>query len=100
MLENIFGLEPSTITIKAYVDNKSAIDAILYTRLLEDKRLRVDIAAIKESLQIHDVNRIQWVPGQLQLANPMTKQGAPGFNLLKVLELGKMLNELNEHSFA
>ena len=90
MLENILGLEPRTITIEANVDNKSAIEAILSTRLVEDKRLRVEIAAIKESLQFHDVNRIQWVPGHLQWANPMTKQGASGFNLLKVLQSGKM----------
>ena len=94
MLENIFGLDPRTIKIEAYVDNKSVIEAILSTRLVDDKRLRVDIAAIKELIQLHDVNRIQWVPGHLQLANPMTKQGASGFNLLKVLQSGRMLNEL------
>ena len=54
----------------------------------------MDVAAIKESLQLHDVNKIQWIPGHLQLANPMTKQGASGFNLLKVLQSGQMLNEL------
>ena len=98
MLENIFGLEPRTIKIEAYVDNKSVIEAILSTRLVDDKRLRVDIAAIKELIQLHDVNRIQWVPGHLQLANPMTKQGASGFNLLKVLQSGRMFNELLEPS--
>ena len=97
-MENILGLEHRTITTEAYVDNKSVIEVILSTRLV--KRLRVDIAAIKESLQIHDVNRIQWVPGQLQFANTLTKQGASRVNLLKVIQSGKMLNELNEHSFA
>ena len=96
MLENIFGLEPRAIKIEAYVDNKSVIEAILSTRLVDDKRLRVDIAAIKELIQLHDVNRIQWVPGHLQLANP--KQGASGFNLLKVLQSGRMLNDLFEPS--
>ena len=98
MLENILGLEPRTIKIEAYVDNKSVIEAILSTRLVDDKRLRVDIAAVKELIQLHDVNRIQWVPGHLQLANPMTKQGASGFNLLKVLQSGRMLHELFEPS--
>ena len=98
MLENILGLEPRTIKIEAYMDNKSVIEAILSTRLVDDKRLRVDIAAIKELIQLHDDNRIQWVPGHLQLANRMTKQGASGFNLLKVLQSGRMLNELFEPS--
>ena len=94
MLASILGVKPRTVMIEAYVDNKSIIEAILSTRLVEDKRLRVDVAAIKESLQLHDVKKIQWVPGHLQLANPMTKQGASGFNLLKVLQSGKMLDEL------
>ena len=94
MLESILEVKPRTIMIEAYVDNKSIIEAILSTRLVDDKRLRVDVAAIKESLQLHDVNKIQWIPGHLQLANPMTKQGASGFNLLKVLQSGQMLNEL------
>ena len=94
MLASILGVKPRTVMIEAYVDNKSIIEAILSTRLVEDKRLRVYVAAIKESLQLHDVKKIQWVPGHLQLANPMTKQGASGFNLLKVLQSGKMLDEL------
>ena len=94
MLASILGVKTRTVMIEAYVDNKSIIEAILSTRLVEDKRLRVDVAAIKESLQLHDVKKIQWVPGHLQLANPMTKQGASGFNLLKVLQSGKMLDEL------
>ena len=102
MLENILGLKPRSIIIEAYVDNKSVIEAILSTRMVEDNRLQVDIAAIQESLKIQDVNRIQWVPGHLQLANAMTKQGASasGFNLLRVLQSGKMLNEITDLSFA
>ena len=68
--------------------------------MVEDKRLRVDSAAIKESLKIQDVNRIQFVPRHLQLANALTKQGTSGFNLLGVLQSGKMLNEITELSFA
>ena len=59
--------------------------------MVEDKRLRVDVAAIQELLTLHDINRIQWIPGHLQLANVMTKQGASGFHLLSVLQSGKML---------
>ena len=77
-----------------YVDNKSVIEAILSTRMVADKCLRVDVAAIQELLKLHDINRIQWVPGHLQLANLMTKQDASGFHLLSVLQSGKMLDEI------
>ena len=75
------------------MDNKSVIEVIFSTRLVGDKRLRVDIAAIKELIQLHDVNRIQWVLGHLQLANPVTKQGVSGINIFKGLQSGRMLNE-------
>ena len=95
MVEEIMGLESKTIPIQAYIDNKSVIEAILSTRMVDDKRLRVDVAAIQELLKFHDINRIQWVPGHLQLANPMTKQGASGFSLLKVLQSGQMISEIS-----
>ena len=95
MVEEILGLESKTIPIEAYIDNKSVIEAILSTRMVDDKRLRVDVAAIQELLKLHDINRIQWVPGHLQLADPMTKQGASGFSLLKVLQSGQMISEIS-----
>ena len=74
MLEDILGLEQN-VKSEAFVDNRSVIEAILFTRLVENKRLRIDIAAIKESVQLLEVNRIKGVPGHLQLASSMTKQG-------------------------
>ena len=75
MLEDILGIKSKPIQIEAYVDIKSVIEAILSTRMVEDKRLRMGVAAIQELLELHDINRIQWAPGHLQLANVMTKQG-------------------------
>ena len=97
ILEDMLGLESTTITIEAYVDNKSVIEALLSTRMVDDKRLRVDVAAIQELLKFQDINQIQWVPGHLQLANVMTKQGASGFHLLKVLQSGNMMSEIINH---
>ena len=47
MLENILGLPHKTITTIAYVDNKSVIEAVGSTKLVDDTHLRVDIAAIQ-----------------------------------------------------
>ena len=93
MLEDILGIKSKSIQIEAYVDNKSVIEAILSTRMVEDKRLWVNVAAIQELLKLHDINQIQWIPGHLQLANMTTNQGASGFHLLSILQSGKMLNE-------
>ena len=46
MLEETLELDFKTINIEAYVDNKSVTEAVSSTRMVEDKRLRVDIATI------------------------------------------------------
>ena len=79
-----------TIPIEAYVDNKSVTEAVHSTRMVDDRRLRLDIAAIKESLHRKDVAAIRWCPGQDQLANCMTKKGASGYHLMTVIQNGRI----------
>lgn len=56
MLEDILGIKSKSVHTEAYVENKSVIEAILSTRLVEDKRLRVDVAEIQELLKFYDIN--------------------------------------------
>ena len=91
--EDITGVPPRTIPIVAYIDNKSVIEALHSTKLVDDKRLRVDIAAIQESLEKNDIKEINWCPGNKQLANCMTKLGASRYELLNVLQCGKMIKD-------
>ena len=86
MLENIIGIPHKTIPIIAYVDNKSMIEAVHSTKLVDDKRLRVDIAAISESLTRIEISEIKRCPGNIHLADCMTKRGAVGYNLLNLLK--------------
>ena len=58
MLENILGIPHKTAPIIAYDDNKSVIEAVSSTKLVDDKRLREDIAAISESLARSEVSEI------------------------------------------
>lgn len=78
MIEEILGITHKSLPIIAYTDNKSVIEAVFSTKLVDDKRLRVDIAAIREFLETNDINQIKWCSGDIQLANCMTKQGASG----------------------
>ena len=93
MLDDIMKLEENTIPIIAYVDNKSVIEAVHSTKLVDDKRLRVDIAAISESLSRNEVKEIRWCSGKYHLADCMTKRGASGYNLLEVLHGGRFSRE-------
>ena len=95
MVEEILGIPNKTIPIKAYTDNKSVIDAVFSTKFVYDKRLRADIAAFREFLKTYDIRQIKWCAGDSQLANCMTKQGSSGYELLKILQCGKMPDELS-----
>ena len=76
-----------------HVDNKSVIEAVYSTKIVDDKHLRIDIAAISESLTTNDVNDIRWCTGKDQLANCMTRHGASGYEFLIVLNSGKMVRD-------
>jgi len=93
MLAEVVGISPIEIPIIAYVDNKSVIEAVNSTKLVDDKRLRVDIAAISESLVRGEINEIKWCPGKIHLADCLTKRGSAGFELLEVLAGGRMPEE-------
>ena len=61
------------------------------TKLVDDRRLGVDIAAISESLARNEVNDIKWLSGgKIHPVYCMTKRGATGYNLMNVLKEGRM----------
>lgn len=59
MLGDIFGVSDKTIQIVAYEDNKSVIEAVFSPRLVDDKCLQIDIAAIQESVKNSDIKCIK-----------------------------------------
>ena len=76
--------------IDVYIDNKSAIEAVQSTKLVGDRRLRLDVGSLKQTLE-RDVRRIVWVPGDQQLANCLTKRGACSDSLLQVFQEGRFM---------
>ena len=90
MLESIIGIPHKTIPIIAYVENKSVNAALHSTKLVDDKRLRVDIAAISESLTRTEVSDIKRCPSKIHLADCMKKHRAARYNLLNVLKDGRL----------
>jgi hypothetical protein len=75
------------IPIDVYVDNRSLVDALQSTKLVCDRRLRIDIGALKQALE-QDVRSVNWITGEQQLANCMTKRGASGAQLMAVFQTG------------
>ena len=89
MLEETLGLCKFSIPIEAYFDNKSVTEAIQSTKMVDDKRLRLDLAAIKELISDQQVQSVKWCPGHLQLADCMTKRGACTYRLLSIIQSGQ-----------
>jgi hypothetical protein len=85
ILREMLGVD---VPIQAVVDNKSVVESVYSTRMVNDKRLRIDIAALKENLG-KDFD-VKWCPGHEQLANVMTKHGTSGYQLLDILQSGKI----------
>ena len=76
--------------IKAYVDNQSVVDTLYSTKVIDNKRLHIDIGAIKQLMQRNEVASVKLIPGKKMLADLLTKRGAASFHLLERLQSGNL----------
>lgn len=90
IIEEVHGLEAGTIKVDALVDNKSTVDAVRSTTVVDDRRLRREIGAIKQMLERKIVRSIKWIPGSDQLADVLTKRGVNGNKILQVVQKGQL----------
>ena len=65
------------------------------TKLVEDKKLRCDIAQIPENIQVENVDLI-WVKAEMMLADCLTKQGVNSDKLERTITTGKIMNKMKE----
>ena len=91
MIREMIGLDEKSLPIVAYVDNKSVIQALNSTKMVDDRRLRIDVASIKESMENNEISDIRWIRGENQIANCMTKRGASPYSLLNIVVNGKIV---------
>ena len=76
------------IRIIAYIDNRSVIEALESTKQADDKRLRIDISAIKESILKNEIKSVKWYPRMSKLAKTLTKKGDQSNLLLHTTQKG------------
>lgn len=57
------------IPIKCFVDNSDLVKAIKSSELVREKRLRIEIASIKEMSDKGEICSITWVKSNDQIAN-------------------------------
>ena len=73
--------------ILTYTDNKSLHDSVNTIAQVTDRRLRVEISAIREMQEKEEIT-IKWISKEKQLADCLTKRGAPCSSLVSVLQTG------------
>ena len=78
-------LKESNIKIRLITDNKSLMENASSITLLEDKRLRIEMAILCESLEKGVLERIVWISSKDNLANSLTKAGASTRFLIDVI---------------
>ncbi|CAC5404048.1 unnamed protein product [Mytilus coruscus] len=86
LMHNEHELKHTPVT--CFVDNKDLYHAIYSDKPVGEKRLRVEINAIKQLLQGGELKEIKWIQTYEQIANVLTKHGASGQDILCCFEKG------------
>ena len=62
------------IPVIVYTDNQSLHDNLHSTKQVKEKRLRITLAGIQESLETGNIVKIMWISSKCQLADCLTKR--------------------------
>lgn len=82
-------LIPRKSIINTYTDNKSLHDSACTTSQISDRRLRVEMSAIREMKEKGEID-LQWINKEGQIADCLTKKGASCVNMMTSLKNGKL----------
>lgn len=88
MISELLFNKKMIIPIEIYTDNKSLHDSIISKKNVLEKRLRIDIAMLRELFEQKRITKIHHINTNKQIANSLTKKGASTKELLNMLEKG------------
>ena len=94
LLNELCGTAALQLPVHLYTDSKNVVKAVHSTSLVDDPRLRTEIACLKESLENGEITSLVHIPGKTMLANCMTKKGASAKDLLNVIQNGQWVDVL------
>ena len=70
------------MNVHGVTDSKSLYDAVHTSKTLEDSRLKIDVAVLRDYLRKKEMKSIAWVESTDQLADSLTKSGASSKKLV------------------
>ena len=83
--EIISGDNSSCIPVSCLTDNKSLYDAAHTTKVISDRRLRIEMSSVREMIEREEI-ALSWINSGEQVADVLTKEGSSSHNILKILE--------------
>ena len=90
VLGEVLGPTEQKVPIKVFTDSKNLCKAASTSAMVEDSKLRLDLAILKESLETREIEELNFVKSGKMLANSLTKKGASSKSLMAVLRNGEM----------
>lgn len=78
-------VERLKIPVYCYSDNRSLVEAVHSTKVVEDRCLRINIAVVVDLLEKGVVDAVQWVDSAVQVADCLTKAGASCKNMISYI---------------
>ena len=85
VLVELLGTQADNLPLVLFTDSKNLWDAVHSTSLVENHRLRTDIAKLQESLKNNELSEFVRLGGKKMMADVLTKKGAFGYSLMHVL---------------
>ena len=84
LLEEILG---RSFKIEAMIDSKTVFNVVAKDGKTTERRLQIDILSLRESYDNGELNRIAWIPGPTNPADPLTKPALSTTSpLFKIME--------------
>ena len=74
------------LNVKVKTDSKTLTRAIKSATGVSSKRLKIDIACIKEAIEMEEITEVEWISGSEQVADVLTKRGVSGDLMRKYVE--------------
>jgi len=90
VLSDILSFPRGSVPILCFTDHKGLLESLYSTKLVDDRRLRIEIAGMKQCLERKDIDQVKRVPSSQQLADCLTKRGVDGHKILSVLQKGRL----------
>ena len=89
ILSEALRVKPASIPIVSYVDNNDLYKSLHSTTLVSDKKLRIYIASIKQTMSEGNVS-VLWLQSSEMIADGLTKKGADTSKLMAVIRSGRL----------